>query len=41
MYKVFESARHKDSIVVIIGTMGNVVNVESFIEHDVMQKNIE
>lgn len=38
MYKAFESARHKDSIVVIIGTMGNVVNVESFIEHELCKK---
>ena len=38
MYKAFESARHKNSIVVIIGTMGNVINVESFIEHELCKK---
>ena len=38
MYRAFESAKHKDSIVVIIGTMGNVINIESLLEHKLCKK---
>jgi len=38
MYKAFESARHRDSIVVVIGTMGNVINIESLIKNKLCTK---
>ena len=38
MYRAFESAKHKDSIVVIIGTMGNVINIENLLEHKLCKK---
>lgn len=31
MFKAFDSTMNKDSIVVVVGTMGNVVNVESMV----------
>jgi len=38
MYRAFEAAKHKDSIVVVIGTMGNVINIETLLEHKLCKK---
>ena len=38
MYRAFEAAKHKDSIVVIIGTMGNVINIENLLENKLSKK---
>ena len=38
MYRAFEAAKHKDSIVVIIGTMGNVINIENLLENKLGKK---
>jgi len=38
MYRAFVAAKHKESIVVIIGTMGNVINVEELLDHTLCKK---
>ena len=38
MYRAFEAAKHKDSIVVIVGTMGNVINIETLLERKLCKK---
>ena len=38
MYEIFESAHHKDSIAVVVGTMGNVINIESLLEYKLCKK---
>lgn len=38
MFNAFEYANHKDSIFVIIGTMGNVVNVQSLLQGTACKK---
>lgn len=38
MYRAFEATKHKDSIVVVIGTMGNVIHIESLLKHKLCKK---
>jgi NAD-dependent SIR2 family protein deacetylase len=38
MYRAFEATKHKESIMVIIGTMGNVINVEGHLDHTLCKK---